>query len=296
MHCMVSAMPDPVIHPHGAAALATIATPARFFKLDAGSIDPATPVCSIYRADTADGDELRAFQVVAPGLWLFEADEAQPCRGTVLVIPGGGYEFISIENEGFRVAKQLNLLGYSAAVLLYRLPGETRDSRSTSSIHDVSAACDWLVQRFAPSQQHGHLPGIGILGFSAGAHLALAAVSSITQTNFGQLAWLGLMYPVFKLTGPDAHASTAARWLAGLSDSDELRQWDGENMLHAGLPKLFCRHLSDDPVVTADNTRLLKAGLARIRDTDDIAVVRGSGHGVGLNDDLLIAFKSFVEI
>ena len=112
-------------------------------------------------------------------LYLLENETPSPL---VIVCPGGGYRFLSIDKEGIEIAEWLNQIGLSAAVLTYRTPhnreGALLDANQAISICRQQAR-EWNID---PEQ-------IGMIGFSAGAHLTAAAAQNPPRQNFSILVY-----------------------------------------------------------------------------------------------------------
>ncbi len=132
----------------------------------------------------------RIHKVDVPALELFPAKQ-RPALGTVLICPGGGYSILAINHEGYFVAKRLNEFGYDAAILLYRVSAgpQTREL----AFADARAALALLQKRggeFGLSTRK-----IGVMGFSAGGHLA----ARLTHTAAADtpLDFAVLMYPAY---------------------------------------------------------------------------------------------------
>ena len=132
----------------------------------------------------------RIHKVETPALELFPTTQ-KPARGTIMVCPGGGYGILAINHEGYFVAKKLNEFGYDVAILLYHVSAgkQTREL----AIADAKAALALLQERggeFGLSTKK-----IGVMGFSAGGHLAARlthATAAGTPPDF-----VVLMYPAY---------------------------------------------------------------------------------------------------
>lgn len=132
----------------------------------------------------------RIHKVEIPALELFPTAQ-KPARGTIMVCPGGGYGILAINHEGYFVAKKLNEFGYDVAILLYHVNAgnETREL----AIADAKAGLTLLQKRggeFGLSTRK-----IGVMGFSAGGHLAARlthATAAGTPPDFAVL-----MYPAY---------------------------------------------------------------------------------------------------
>ncbi|MCX7006936.1 MAG: alpha/beta hydrolase [Kiritimatiellaeota bacterium] len=132
----------------------------------------------------------RVQKVPTPALELFPTAQ-KPARGTVMVCPGGGYGILAINHEGYFVAKKLNEFGYDVAILLYRVSAgkETREL----AIGDAKTALALLQKRggeFGLSTKK-----IGVMGFSAGGHLAARVTRATAEGTPPDFAIL--MYPAY---------------------------------------------------------------------------------------------------
>ncbi len=133
----------------------------------------------------------RVQKVPTPALELFPATTKAGSRGTILLCPGGGYGILAINHEGYYVAKDLNAVGYDVAILLYRVSAgkETREL----ALGDAKQALALLQKRggeFGLSTKK-----IGVMGFSAGGHLA----ARLTHETAGGTPpdFAVLMYPAY---------------------------------------------------------------------------------------------------
>ena len=132
----------------------------------------------------------RIHKVDTPALELFPTTH-KPARGTIMICPGGGYGILAINHEGYFVANKLNEFGYDAAILLYHVNAgqETREL----AIADAKAGLGLLQNRggeFGMSTKK-----IGVMGFSAGGHLA-ARLTHATAAGMPP-DFVVLMYPAY---------------------------------------------------------------------------------------------------
>lgn len=132
----------------------------------------------------------RIHKVETPALELFPTSQ-KPAKGTIIVCPGGGYSMLAINHEGYFVAKKLNEFGWDVAILLYRVSAgkETREL----AIGDAKAALALLQKR--GGEWGLSTKKIGVMGFSAGGHLAARlthATAASTPPDFAIL-----MYPAY---------------------------------------------------------------------------------------------------
>jgi len=150
----------------------------------------------------------RIHKVETPALELFPTAQ-KPARGTVMICPGGGYSILAINHEGYFVAKKLNDFGYDAAILLYRVSAgkETREL----AIADAKAGLALLQERggeFGLSTRK-----IGVMGFSAGGHLAARlthATAASAPPDFAVLIYPAYLEKDGKVLDDVAPAKTPA--------------------------------------------------------------------------------------
>ena len=110
-------------------------------------------------------------KVVDPEIWYYPSSIKKRNKTAVLVIPGGGYQGLWFDHEGVKVAKWLNTLGISAFVLKHRVPHwESKDCRSKVALSDAQRAM--RIIRSNSKKWNINPDKIGVLGFSAGGHLA----------------------------------------------------------------------------------------------------------------------------
>ncbi|HBC86076.1 MAG TPA: hypothetical protein DCZ94_03890 [Lentisphaeria bacterium] len=136
-----------------------------------------------------DGIE-RINKVNEPGLELFPCKD-KPSKGTVLVCPGGGYFILAINHEGRDIAKMLNGFGYDVAVLLYHV--NSGDKTRDMAIDEAKKALSLLQKR---GTEFGlNTKRIGVMGFSAGGHLAARLAN---ESKKGTPAdFMILIYPAY---------------------------------------------------------------------------------------------------
>lgn len=116
-----------------------------------------------------------AFNVAKAELYIYLSDSKISNGQMVLVCGGGGYSFVAVNNEGIMVAKELNKIGVSVAVLKYRHP----NGHHSIPLKDALSAMDTLRSL---SKEYG-INKIGIMGFSAGGHLASTALTHYTTAS-----------------------------------------------------------------------------------------------------------------
>jgi len=210
-------------------------------------------------------------------------------RGTgtaVIVCPGGGYSGLAMDHEGDQIARWLNSLGVSAFVLKYRLgpkyhhPVELGDAQRAIRTVRYHAA-DY---RLLPDR-------IGIMGFSAGGHLASTAG---THFDAGDAAaadpidrlssrpdFLILCYPVISF-GPFTHAGSRHNLLGDDPDPKLVENLSNETQVTAQTPPTFLFHTTTDPAVPVENSVMFYSALRKAGVPAELHIYERGPHGVGL--------------
>lgn len=135
--------------------------------------------------ETIERDDKAGFSIVKnvsnPTLEIFRATNPKPHAPTVMVCPGGGYYIEAFEHEGTEIAERLNAAGFNAAVLKYRLPNRDADKPlHKAPLQDAQRALRLL--RHDATKYGFDADKIGIMGFSAGGHLAAATSNALAAT------------------------------------------------------------------------------------------------------------------
>jgi len=208
-------------------------------------------------------------------------------NGTAVVVcPGGGYTVLAIDKEGVAVANWLNTLGISAFVLKYRL----REYGHPAPLRDVLRALR-LVR--SDGAKWGIKPDrIGVIGFSAGGHLAASAATMFdvpdgrTGADLDRVSarpdFLILVYPVIVLTGPYAHAGSR-RALIGENPAPGLAEWLSlDTRVTKDTPPSFLVHGGTDTAVPPENSTLFYLALRKASVAAELHNYERGVHGFGL--------------
>lgn len=207
----------------------------------------------------------------------------QPNGWGVIVCPGGGYTYLSVNSEGDDTGALLAKKGFTAYVLRSRVTdGNDPAYRYPAPLEDARKA---LVLAREDGVKHGvKADQIGILGFSAGGHLAglLATDSPKTGRKEAGPAFGALIYPVVSMVEPWVHGGSRAR-LLGPSPSEELKN---ETSLEKRLDKkntapLFIVHGQFDPVVPVKNTLMLVDEATKLKIPVSLHLFPLADHGFG---------------
>jgi acetyl esterase/lipase len=193
--------------------------------------------------------------VVTPMIHVFRPH--RPNGVALLSIPGGGYSFLSVQNEGLDVARFYTARGYTVFVLSYRLPGEGWANRSNVPLQDAQRAMR-LIR--ANAGRFGVDPArVGIVGFSAGGHLASSLVTNHDEAVYAPVDaadkhsarpdFAGLIYPVTTLETPSTHVGSRDNLLGPNPSAKLVADRSPLRHITAKTPPCFVLHALDDNVV-----------------------------------------------
>ncbi len=230
----------------------------------------------------------------------FYTPEPELATGTAVVIcPGGGYSMLALGHEGVEIAEWLNSLGITAVILKYHhMSATTGMSRlHPLPLNQVQRAIRLVRSR--AEELHIDPQKIGVLGFSAGGHLASTAATHSTPGDPGHedpIEWLSsrpdfavLLYPVITFQEPYLHAGSMHN-LLGDDPSEEMRKaLSNELQVTANTPPTFLAHTDEDTAVPAENSLLFYQALRNAGVPAELHLFREGKHGLGMQGDLPFA-------
>ena len=230
------------------------------------------------RAPVGDG----TFETLATELDVHLPEPAKATGAAVVVCPGGGYIRHVMDREGWPIADWLNANGIAAVLLRYRLP----EGRPLVPLLDAQRA---LRTTRAKAAEWGVDPGrVGILGFSAGGHVASTAR---TRFDAGRAAdpdpverrssrpdFMVLVYPVVTL-GEKTHAGSKAKLLGADPSPELVRSLSNETRVTDRTPPAFVTHAADDAPVPPENSRAFVAAMRAHGVAVEYLEFSAGGHG-----------------
>ena len=257
---------------------------------DEGTIPNSKPAQLEEKSEVAGNGRFLVSNVSIPTLTVF-LPPADKANGTaVIVVPGGGYRFVASDHEGTVVAKALNEWGVTAFVLKYRLPSdEIMTDKTIGPLQDAQRAIQ-LVREKAKLWQIDPKQ-VGIMGFSAGGHLAGSAtvhfdhafipnpLKTSLRPDFAILA-----YPVISFTGEFAHKGSREQLLGKEPAPDKLKFFSLELQVTKHTPPVFLMHARDDKAVKVQNTEAFAEALEKNKVKHDMYLYEKGGHGFGLDN------------
>lgn len=239
------------------------------------------------KADTAADGKIRISKVIKPQLIAYFP--AKPNGTSVIICPGGGYAILAIKHEGYDIAKKFNEMGITAFVLKYRLPSDLiMEDKSIGPLQDAQQAVKMIRENAADFKLNPSK--IGIMGFSAGGHLAStlgthfsrAVIDNKNNTSL-RPDFMVLMYPVISF-GDFAHKGSKNN-LIGLNPTEEqVKLYSNELQISAETPPTFLVHANDDKTVPSENSLDFAKKLKQAGVKCELHLYPGGGHGFGLDN------------
>lgn len=226
--------------------------------------------------------------VTEPTVHMYPAPAENATGTAVIICPGGSYWGLAIAHEGAAVARWLNSLGITAFVLNYRLPhDDIMVDKSVGPLQDAQKAIR-LVRQHA--KEWGiHSDKIGIMGFSAGGHLA-----STLSTRFNEKVYEPaddtsarpdfslLIYPVISMDERTTHRGSRVNLLGGNPSSDRVKLFSNELQVNSETPPAFLVHSIDDGTVPVQNSIGYALALQKHLVPSELHIYQSGGHGYGL--------------
>lgn len=253
-----------------------------------GSIPNSKPSPDQEKVEYGDGIE-RISKISRPTLTAFLPPKDKATGAAVVICPGGGYSIVAAGHEGSDVAKVFNSMGVAAFVLKYRIPDDsTMEDRSIGPLQDAQQAIKTVRDHAAKWNLDPHR--IGIMGFSAGGHLAATA-----GTHYGHALipnesgtslrpdFLMLIYPVISLVEGVGHSGSREQLLGRSPSPDQVNSYSNELQVTDSTPPAFLVHASDDPGVNPKNSLLFYEALLAHHVPAEMHLYQNGGHGFGMH-------------
>lgn len=269
-----------------ALSLSTWAQNETIMLWPAGKIPNAIPN-SVEEKTTNDG-MLRISGVTVPSMTAYIPAKDKATGAAVMICPGGGYGILAAEHEGSQIAEWFKARGTAAFVLKYRLP----DPAAMTNQHEVplkDAMQGMKLIRQSANKYNIKPDQIGVMGFSAGGHLA-ATLS--THFDRGQYAsedarpnFAILLYPVVTFSKEYQHGGSHKK-LLGADDSEELASYySNELMVSPTTPPTFLVHAENDKAVPIENSFDYFLALKKFDIPAELHAYPTGGHGFGMRTE-----------
>jgi acetyl esterase/lipase len=232
----------------------------------------------------------RVYNVQGPTLTAFPAPAATASGAALIICPGGGYVRLAVAKEGSALTRRLNAIGVSAFVLKYRLA----EYGHPAPLRDVLRAVRLLRSR---AKELAIRPDrIGVMGSSAGGHLAASAATLFDapegrtgaplDATSARPDFVALLYPVITMAGPFAHAGSRRALLGENPAPGLLERLSVETQVTRDTPPAFLVHTGEDASVPLENSLLFYQALRRAGVAAELHLFEKGPHGFGTSPGL----------
>jgi acetyl esterase/lipase len=227
-------------------------------------------------------------KVTTPTLTVFVPEK--PNGSAIVICPGGGYAYLAINKEGFKVAKWLNTLGITAFVLKNRLPSdEIMKDKSIGPLQDAQEAIRYVrrnAEKWAINTQK-----VGVIGFSAGGHLAATlsthykdVVYKVTDNISARPDFSLLIYPVISMDEKITHKGSRNNLLGTTPSETTVEKYSNEKQIDGATPPAILIHAIDDKTVPVENSINYFLALKKNSVPAEIHLYQNGKHGFGLGN------------
>lgn len=226
-----------------------------------------------------------------PDIAVFLPSKGIATGRAVIICPGGGYGFLAYDKEGTDIAKWLNSKGIAGIVLKYRLPVSKSNSiPHKSPLLDAQRAI--RLTRYHAEEWNIKADKIGIMGFSAGGHLASTAgthfdtgdanASDPVETLSSRPDFMILVYPVITMNEAFTHRGSRTALLGENPDPELIQTYSNELQVGKETPPTFLVHAGDDQAVPVKNSLVFYQALKDKDIPAELHIYPEGGHGFSL--------------
>lgn len=217
-------------------------------------------------------------------LFIYEANPAKATGQAVVICPGGGYRLLSMGHEGRDYAKWMAENGITTAVLKYRLPNTTPQV----PMEDAAEALRYMREEY---RGKASIKQLGIMGFSAGGHLAASTAVGCLKANGDTSAraalrpdFAVLFYPVITGNPSQMHKGSYDKLLGSDRTQELTDKWSPELVAGKDAPQTLLILSSDDATVPPINSTKFYNTLKELGVPASITILPSGGHGWGFRD------------
>ena len=234
-------------------------------------------------ADKDEGEE-RVSNTNVAELFIYEADPAKATGQAVVICPGGGYRLLAMGHEGHQYAEWMAANGITTAVLKYRLPNFTPQV----PMEDAAEALRYMREEYRGKES---IKQLGIMGFSAGGHLAASTAVGCLKANGDTSAraalrpdFAVLFYPVITGNPSQMHKGSYDKLLGSDRTQELTDKWSPELVAGKDAPQTLLILSSDDATVPPINSTKFYNTLKELGVPASITILPSGGHGWGFRD------------
>lgn len=235
---------------------------------ESNGLDPAKMVVTDARASATTEAVITLYKPLKP-------------NGTAIIAcPGGGYAHLALAHEGKDMASWMNAMGITYAVLQYRMP----NSHSTIPLSDAAKAIKYIRDNAEELGVNGSK--IGIMGCSAGGHLA-ASAATMFPDDASRPDFQILFYPVITMESDVTHQGSRDNLIGKEATEELVELYSLENRVTEHTPQAFIMVSADDRAVPVANSLRYAEALSRNKVPFSLHVYPSGGHGWGFRDSFI---------
>ncbi|HUQ97753.1 MAG TPA: alpha/beta hydrolase [Chitinophagaceae bacterium] len=225
--------------------------------------------------------------ITRPTLSIYLPAKEKRTGAGVIICPGGGYGIAATGHEGTDVAKKFNEMGIAAFVLKYRIPNDkTMPDKEIGPVQDAQRAMQ--VVRENAAAWGIKKDALGIMGFSAGGHLASTVGTHFKQTYISNPKgfnlrpdFMILVYPVISFSDSIGHVGSRENLLGKNATPEKIKEYSNELQVTTQTPPTFLVHAKDDGV-KVENSLAFAAALKKAAVPVELYLYEKGGHGYGM--------------
>jgi len=243
-------------------------------------------------AEHTENGTIRITNVQKPTLEVYLPSKRNATGQAVVIFPGGGYSHLSYDWEGTDIAKALNAKGIAGIVVKYRLPWSKSIIKDKNIVPLQDAQRAIRMVRSKARAWHLEPDKIGIMGFSAGGHLASTLGTHYMdkvyekQDNADDLSarpdFMALIYPVITLEAASTHSGSRVSLIGENPTEAEVDYLSNQKHINKETPPTFLLHAMDDTAVPVENTTLFFEALRKHNVPAAMHIYPTGGHGFAL--------------
>lgn len=227
-------------------------------------------------------------RVTDPTLTVFLPPSEKATGTAVLICPGGGYGTLAFDHEGYQIAEWLNENGIAGIILKYRLPSDQiMTDKTTGPLQDAQEGMR-VIRRHA-AEWKINPKKVGVIGFSAGGHLA-----STLSTHYAEKVYSSdttsarpdfslLIYPVITFDSTFTHMGSRNNLIGRKPSPELISRFSNEKRIDSNTPPAFLVHSADDKTVPVKNSIEYYNNLVKYNIPSELHVFEKGGHGYGMS-------------
>lgn len=254
-----------------------------------GGVPNSKPAPASYVEKVDKANNYWITDVTDPTITPYLPEKGKANGTAILIFPGGSYAGLASKHEGSDIALEFNKIGITAFVVKYRLPSDAiMVDKTIGPLQDAQRAIQLVRERAADWGINPHR--VGIIGFSAGGHLAStldthyqkAVIDNKNHTSL-RPDFAILLYPVISF-GPWAHVYSRENLIGKNPSPALLELYSNEKQITSDTPPTFLVHATDDDAVPVQNSVLFYEGLVKNKVKAEMHIFQEGGHGFGLEN------------